>query len=95
MTALEVIKTWILILTSKASFSEQRSVASDTSVTSSMSRIDFPYSFTTVSPATACVVGYFQLHYPSKNRNVIKLSSVVAGDTFQISQHGREKSGEV
>ncbi|VEN39649.1 unnamed protein product [Callosobruchus maculatus] len=45
-----------------------------------MSRIDFPYSFTTVSPATACAVGYFQLHYPSKYRNVITLSSVVASD---------------
>ncbi|VEN49565.1 unnamed protein product [Callosobruchus maculatus] len=60
-----------------------------------MSRIHFPYSFTTVSPAIACVVGYFQLHYPSKDRNVITLSSVVAGDTFQISQHGCENSREV
>nr|CAH7753243.1 unnamed protein product [Callosobruchus chinensis] len=71
----------------KASFSEQRSVASYTSVTNRVSRIASPISPTTLSPATACVVEYFQLHCLSNVRSVIYYSSVVAGDTLQISQH--------
>nr|CAH7745717.1 unnamed protein product [Callosobruchus chinensis] len=73
--------------TRKASFSEQRSVAIYTSVTSRVSRIASPISLTTLSPATACVVEYFQLHCLSNVGSAIQLSSVVAGDIFQISQH--------
>nr|CAH7748989.1 unnamed protein product [Callosobruchus chinensis] len=72
----------------QASFSEQRSVASYTSVTNRVSRIASPISPTTLSPATACVVEYFQLlhcHYTVCQTS--ELSSVVAGDTLQISQH--------
>nr|CAH7737293.1 unnamed protein product [Callosobruchus chinensis] len=72
---------------SLASFSEQCSVASYTSVTNRVSRIASPISLTTLSPATACVVEYFQLHCLSNVRSVIYHSSVVAGDTLQISQH--------
>nr|CAH7754776.1 unnamed protein product [Callosobruchus chinensis] len=71
----------------KASFSEQRSVASYTSVTNRVSRIASLISPTTLTPATACVVEYFQLHCLSNFRSVIYYSSVVAGDTLQISQH--------
>nr|CAH7715127.1 unnamed protein product [Callosobruchus chinensis] len=52
-----------------------------------MSRIASPISPTTLSPATACVVEYFQLHCLSNVTSVTQLSSVVAGDTLQISQH--------
>nr|CAH7762173.1 unnamed protein product [Callosobruchus chinensis] len=75
------------IETPKASFSEQRSVASYTSVTNWVSGIASPISPTTLSPATACVVKYFQLHYLSNVRSVIYYTCVVAGDTLQISQH--------
>nr|CAH7712834.1 unnamed protein product [Callosobruchus chinensis] len=78
---------WLQQHLSKASFSEQRRVASYTSVTNRVSRIASPISPTTLSPATACVVEYFQLHYLSHVRSVIYYSSVVAGDTLQISQH--------
>nr|CAH7766645.1 unnamed protein product [Callosobruchus chinensis] len=40
-----------------------------------------------MSPATACVVEYFQLHCLSNVRSVIYYSSIVAGGTLQISQH--------
>nr|CAH7767786.1 unnamed protein product [Callosobruchus chinensis] len=52
-----------------------------------MSRIASPTSPTTLSPATACVVEYFQLHCLSNVRSVIYYLSVVAGDAIQISQH--------
>nr|CAH7732073.1 unnamed protein product [Callosobruchus chinensis] len=52
-----------------------------------MSRIASPISPTTLSPATACVVEYFQLHCLSNVTSLVSLSSVVAGDTLQISQH--------
>nr|CAH7766697.1 unnamed protein product [Callosobruchus chinensis] len=45
---------------SKASFSEQRSVASYTSVTNRVSRLASPISPTTLSPATACFVITFK-----------------------------------
>nr|CAH7749368.1 unnamed protein product [Callosobruchus chinensis] len=77
----------IEIHTCKASFSEQRSIASYTSLTNRVSRIASPIFPTTLSPATACVVEYFQLHCLSNVRSRSQLSSVVAGDTLQISQH--------
>nr|CAH7767785.1 unnamed protein product [Callosobruchus chinensis] len=61
----------MLCYVNKASFSEQRSVASYTSVINRMSRIASPTSPTTLSPATACVVEYFPLHCLSNVRSVI------------------------
>nr|CAH7763014.1 unnamed protein product [Callosobruchus chinensis] len=71
----------------KASFSEQRRVASYSSVSNRVSSIASSISLTTLSPVTACVIQYFQLHCLSKVRSVIYHSSVVAGDKLQISQH--------
>nr|CAH7740110.1 unnamed protein product [Callosobruchus chinensis] len=63
VTVWQILRYQQSVLTQpKASISEQRSVASYTSVTNRVSRIASPISPTTLSPATACVVEYCQLH---------------------------------